>query len=79
MPDDVLHLIRQRIRAGDLPKQDCRMTWYGPGRGEVCVACDQPIAPDDVEVECDLPGGGGTRFHRSCCEVWSTESPTCGA
>jgi len=38
-----------------LPKQNWRMTWYGPGTGGICVACEQPIADDDVEVECDLP------------------------
>ena len=56
--DDLLHGIRQKILAGDFPKQDCRMTWYGGGTGGICVACELPIAPDDVEVECDLPNGG---------------------
>ena len=79
MPDDVLPLIRKKILAGDLPKLDCRMTWYGPGRGGLCVACEQAIAAGDVEVECDLPDGGGTiRFHRSCYEVWSAEWPSFG-
>ena len=59
--DDLLQeTIRRKILAGDLPKQNCRMTWYGPGTGGICVACEQPIAADDVEVECDLPTGGTT-------------------
>ena len=57
-PADRVHGIRQKILAGHLPKENCRMTWYGPGTGGVCVACEQPIADDDVEVECDLPTGG---------------------
>jgi hypothetical protein len=31
--DDLLHGIREKILAGDLPKQNCRMTWYGGGTG----------------------------------------------
>jgi hypothetical protein len=60
-PDDLRLGIRQMILAGNLPKENCRMTWYGPGTGGVCVACEQPIAADDVEVECDLPTGGTIR------------------
>jgi hypothetical protein len=73
--DALTHAIRQRIRAGTLPKQDCRMTWYGPGRQSLCKACDQPVRPEDVEVECDLPTGGTIIFHQSCYEVWSHEWP----
>ena len=53
------------------------MTWYGPGTGGVCVACEEPIAADDVEVECDLPTGGTIRLHRECYEIWAAEWPTC--
>ena len=72
--DDLLQgMIRRKILAGDLPKQHCRMTWYGPGTGGICVACEQPIAPDDVEVECDLPQGGTIRLHRRCYDLWTAE------
>jgi len=77
--DDLRHAIRRKILAGNLPKENCRMTWYGPGTRGICVACDQPIAVHDVEVECDLPGGGTVRLHRVCYDVWSTEWPTCDA
>jgi hypothetical protein len=49
--------IRQMILAGNLPKVNCRMTWYGPGIGGVCVACEQPITAEEMEVEYDLPRG----------------------
>jgi hypothetical protein len=29
--DDLLRGIREKILSGVLPKQDCRMTWYGGG------------------------------------------------
>jgi hypothetical protein len=75
--DDLRSGIRQKILAGDLPNQDCRMTWYGGGTGGICVACDQPITADDLEVECDLPQGGTIRLHRRCYDIWAAEWPTC--
>jgi hypothetical protein len=76
--DHLRQAIRQRILAGNLPKENCRMTWYGPGTGGVCIACEQPIATDEVEVDCDLPDGGGTiRLHRRCYDIWAAEWPTC--
>jgi hypothetical protein len=60
--DDLRRLgIREKILTGVLPKEHCPMTWYGPGTGGICVACEQPITADDVEVECDLPSGGTVR------------------
>jgi hypothetical protein len=75
--DDLRGGIREKILAGHLPKEHCRMTWYGPGTGGICVACERPIAAKEVEVECDLPGGGTIRLHRRCYDVWSKEWPTC--
>ena len=67
--DDLRQAIREGIMHGALPREHCRMTWYGPGTGGTCVACEQPITPDDVEVECDLQNGGTLRFHRRCYDV----------
>jgi hypothetical protein len=64
--------IRDKLSAGALPKGQCRMTWYGPGRGLRCMACNEIIRPDQVEVECDLPDGGATLvLHQDCHEVWT--------
>ena len=76
-PDGLLEGIRQKILDGTLPKQNCHMTWYGPGTGGICVACERPLVADDVEVECDLPNGGTIRLHRRCYDIWSVEWPTC--
>lgn len=76
-PDDVLREIRRKILAGVLPKETCHMTWYGPGTGGVCVACERAIDPNEVEVECDLPGGGTIRLHRTCYDIWAQEWPSC--
>jgi hypothetical protein len=78
--EDNLHqMIREKILAGHLPKEHCRMTWYGPGHGGICIACSLPITPQDVEVECDLAGGGTLRFHRWCYDIWSAAWPACDA
>ena len=77
--EDLVQVIREKILAGSLPKEHCRMTWYGPGKGAICVACKLPITAEDVEVECDLAGGGTLRFHRRCYEIWSEAWPACDA
>ena len=79
MGDELRDAIRRSIMAGTLPKQHCRMTWYGPGRHSLCIACDRPIRPEEVEVECDLPTGGVIVFHQACHEIWSSEWPSCDA
>jgi hypothetical protein len=70
--------IREKILSGALPRQHCRMAWYGPGRGSKCVPCDEPIRPDQVEVECDLPDGGTIVFRQDCHEAWEATWPGCG-
>ena len=70
---DFESVIRDKLVKGTLPKQDCRMTWYGPGTGGICVACDRPIEPGEVEVECDLGPGGVIRLHQRCHDFWIRE------
>jgi hypothetical protein len=66
-------MIRDKLADGTLPKEDCRMTWYGPGTNGICVACDRLIAENEVEVECDLGVGGVIRLHQRCYEFWMRE------
>jgi hypothetical protein len=68
--DDDLAGIREYIATGKLPKEDCAVTWYGPGRGARCAACDRRILSTDVGVDCDLPGGGTIHFHERCYQNW---------
>ena len=74
-PDDLRERIRQKALAGVLPKAHCRVTWYGPGTGGICAACESPVTAQEIEVECDLPAGGTIRLHRTCYDVWSRELP----
>jgi hypothetical protein len=76
-PDELVARIRGKVLARHLPKEDCRRTWHGYGTGAICVACDRPVDANDVEVECELPGGGTIRLHLACYEIWAREWPTC--
>ena len=71
--------LRARIKAllacGALPGEDCVVTWYGPGRGNRCAACDERILATDIEVACDLPGGGTLYFHSPCYDLWHAALP----
>jgi hypothetical protein len=49
--NDLRHPICRGILDGVLPREHCRMTWYGPGTGGTCVAGEQPITAEDTEVE----------------------------
>jgi hypothetical protein len=74
--DDLLQWIRRRSRRV-ISKQNCRMRG-GPGTGGICVACEQPIVANDVEVECDLPRRNNpapSRVLRRVVGGW----PTCDA
>lgn len=70
---DFESMIRDKLAEGTLPRQDCRMTWYEPGRGGLCEGCEETITPDEVEVECDLGHGRTIRLHQRCHEFWMRE------
>jgi hypothetical protein len=66
--------IREKIMAGVLPSHACEVTWYGPGSGQPCHACELPVLSSEIEVECDLPSGQThVRFHRTCFDAWERE------
>ena len=72
------HDLRRRVRAklqGDgLPRTDPVRTWAGPGTGQRCVACDEPITTAQTEYELQFATDSeGLRFHRACQAVWEIE------
>jgi hypothetical protein len=62
--------ILDRLVTGALPRQKCRMTWFGPGTGKYCVACDRRITAPDIECECEGPEGRLIFLHRQCFQIW---------
>lgn len=66
--------VRQKIEDGMLPRQDPARTWAGPGLGQPCVVCEEPIARTETEYELQFaPDLRSLRFHRLCQAAWDAE------
>lgn len=65
--------IREKLARGALPREKCQVTWFGPGAGHPCAACEQPISRHQIECECEQPVEGLLRFHQACFAVWDDE------
>ena len=66
-------IARERCESGELPNNHPVGTWAGPGNGQPCALCDEPIAVSQVEYEVDVPDGTVRRvfrFHILCHQVW---------
>ena len=67
-------VVRQKIEDGTLPRHDPARTWAGPGVGEPCVVCEDPIARTETEYELQFgPDLNSLRFHRECQAAWDAE------
>jgi hypothetical protein len=70
-------VIRKRVRTmletGQLPCDEPRETWAGPGEGQHCAACGEVIAPTELEFEVSLDPGTVLRLHRRCHAIWLEE------
>ena len=70
---------REAIRTGKLPNRPPDGTWGGPGLGEACVICGQPLAPDGLELEIefirgqDAPARDTYHVHIRCFAAWQLE------
>jgi hypothetical protein len=58
------------VRAGTLPRTGVDRTWGGGGTGRACVACNEPIARNDLEIEVDLLSGRTLCFDVDCFMEW---------
>jgi hypothetical protein len=72
-PEAITATVRQKLAAGVLPAEECVRTWFGPGLGSRCDACERPIRKDQFECECDMANGTSIRFHRECFRIWDVE------
>ena len=70
--DELRMTIRQKLARGALPREKCQVTWFGPGAGHRCLACERAISGQDIECECEQ-AVGLLRFHQSCFAVWDEE------
>ena len=66
-------LTRDRLQRGELPRDKCQVTWFGPGVGEPCNLCGRPVSRTEIECECEQAGGDTLRFHQACFAIWDEE------
>jgi hypothetical protein len=75
--DNLRERIRNGIEKGRVPSVECLVTWFGPGRGEVCVVCSSRILGSELAIECDLRTGNTAWFHAPCYDLWLSVRGAC--
>ena len=69
-------MIRQKLQDGGLPHDRAVRFWARPGTGELCDACDSPIAKDQMAVEgfaSRIEDTKPLQVHAGCYQVWDAE------
>jgi len=64
-------LIKQKLDDGTLPLTRPEALYGGPGTGEPCTACGEPIYPIQIEYEFAYADGRRIlRLHLECAGLW---------
>ena len=71
-------LIKAKLADGRLPHDSIPRIWGGPGKGEICDACDQIITKPQMLMEGIGEGGGGIQMHVQCFWIWDLERGVAG-
>ena len=61
-----------KVKGGALPTDGVRRRWVGPGRGERCDGCGDPIASNETGFEIDFRNALLLRFHIECFRTWES-------
>lgn len=69
----VRELIRLKLRSHLLPASASGRLWAGPGAGEVCSACDEPVGRKETLYEWEDRAVGKIMMHVRCYDVWNVE------
>ena len=73
-------LIRGKLQSGILPGDDCTKVFGGVGNGEICDACSETIAKNQLVLADALHHYPKTlQFHARCFYIWDSERGTRGA
>jgi hypothetical protein len=65
-------LIQQKLDDGRLPQNSIPRVWGGPGNGEACDACEEPVPKDHLLMK-GISGDGaghGIQLHVKCFYFW---------
>jgi hypothetical protein len=71
--DELRSLTRDKLQRGELPRDKCQVTWFGPGVGQACALCGRTITRLEIECECEQATGAALRFHQACFSIWDEE------
>ncbi len=71
--DEILRLIRKKIRSGAIPNVPAREIWGGRGTGATCSACDRMINPSESEIEADCIDNVSRFYHAECHSLLELE------
>ena len=66
-------LIQGKVADGRLPRGHIGRRSDGPGNGETCDGCGQPVTAAQMMMEGLAATGGAVRFHVVCFRVWDVE------
>lgn len=69
----VRRLIRTKLLTGQLPKEIPDRIWGGPGTSMKCDACEQPITPEQQELEVLCHDEVVRRYHVRCQQLVAGE------
>ena len=70
LPPDAPKKIRDKMDAGELPREASSKMYAGFSKGNVCDGCETPILPAQVEYEFEAADGRVIRFHVGCAGLW---------
>lgn len=75
MSKTLVEIVREKLHAGALPREDPLKLWAGVGSGKPCAVCDQPIRPSQTEYEPQYyDDARATIFlHVGCYGLWEVE------
>jgi len=74
--EEVRLLIRKKLQNGRLPDRSMPMLFGGPGDGQVCDGCGEPVVSGHVVTEgsaSTLNDSKPVQFHIKCFRVWDIE------
>ena len=73
MPRTLADLVRDKLDAGTLPREDPVKVWASYGREHPCAACELSILTSQVEYEPQYDGRPPIRLHIGCHGLWEAE------
>ena len=66
-------LIRAKLADGRLQQRAIPRVWGGPGNGETCAVCEEPISKEELEIVGQSGEDQTVYFHVHCFSAWSSE------